>query len=55
MEERGGGEISWIASDAAVAAAPPQPINELEYSYQYYLQLQLEEMMKCNNNGGVPR
>ncbi|XP_004973503.2 transcription factor TB1 [Setaria italica] len=52
MEEHGGGEIGWIASDTAVAAAPPQPINELEYSYQYYLQL--EEMMRCNN-GGVPR
>ena len=55
MEEHGGGEVDWITSDAAAAvppAQPPQPMDELEYYYQYYLQL--EEMMRCNN-GGVPR
>ena len=55
MEQHGGGEVDWITSDAAAAvppAQPPQPMDELEYYYQYYLQL--EEMMRCNN-GGVPR
>ncbi|RLN05026.1 transcription factor TEOSINTE BRANCHED 1-like [Panicum miliaceum] len=54
MEEHGGGEVDWITSDAAAVAPlpPPQPMDELEYYYQYYLQL--EEMMSCNN-GGVPR
>ncbi|CAL5006086.1 unnamed protein product [Urochloa decumbens] len=50
VEEHAGGEIDWIMPDAATA--PPQSMNELEYCYQYYLQL--EEMMRCNN-GGVPR
>ncbi|CAO2206810.1 unnamed protein product [Urochloa humidicola] len=49
MEEHAGGEIDWIMPDSA---APPQPMSELEYCYQYYLQL--EEVMRCNN-GGVPR
>ena len=52
MEEHGGGEVDWITSDAAAAAPPlpPLPMDELEYYYQYYLQL--EEMMRCNNGGG---
>ncbi|CAL4998902.1 unnamed protein product [Urochloa decumbens] len=53
MEEHAGGEIDWITPDAAAAAVPPeQQMSELEYCYQYYLQL--EEMMRCNN-GGAPR
>ncbi|CAO2188311.1 unnamed protein product [Urochloa humidicola] len=53
MEEHAGGEIGWIMPDAAAEAVPPQQqMSELEYCYQYYLQL--EEMMRCNN-GGVPR
>ncbi|OEL24290.1 hypothetical protein BAE44_0014692 [Dichanthelium oligosanthes] len=54
MEEHGGGELDWITSDAAEAVPPqpPQSMDELEYCYQYYLQI--EEMTRCNN-GGVPR
>ncbi|CAO2163277.1 unnamed protein product [Urochloa humidicola] len=51
MEEHAGGEIGWTMPDAG-GVPPPQQMNELEYCYQYYLQL--EEMMRCNN-GGVPR
>lgn len=43
MEERGGGELDWIMSEAT-AAATEQPMDGSEYYYQYY---QLEEMMRA--------
>ncbi|KAL6661531.1 hypothetical protein ACP70R_000915 [Stipagrostis hirtigluma subsp. patula] len=56
MAEHGGGENEWIMSGtaaAAVATEQPQPMDGLEYYYQYY---QLEEMMRsCSSNGGLPR
>ncbi|KAM0868325.1 hypothetical protein ACQ4PT_041383 [Festuca glaucescens] len=40
----GGGEVDWIMSEAAAAAAIEQPMEELDYYYQY---CQLEEMMSA--------
>ncbi|XP_062196817.1 transcription factor TB1-like [Phragmites australis] len=55
MEDHGGGEHEWTMSGAVAAAAmeQPQPMDWLDYYYQYY---QLEEMMRsCNNGGVLPR
>ncbi|KAJ1268547.1 hypothetical protein BS78_07G143200 [Paspalum vaginatum] len=60
MEEHGNGELDWIMSNAAAAVPmppqPPQLTDELEYCYyqQHQLQLQVEEMMRCNSTG-MPR
>lgn len=56
MEEHGCGELGWIMSEAtgataAVATEQPQQMDELEYYYHQYLQL--EEMTRWN--GGMPR
>ncbi|KAF8772888.1 hypothetical protein HU200_005282 [Digitaria exilis] len=39
LVEEHGGDLDWITSHAGAAAVPPQPMDELEYCYQYYLQL----------------
>nr|WQM40799.1 TCP [Avena sativa] len=45
MADRGGGrEVDWIMSEAPAAAAIEQPMEGLDYYYQYY---QLEEMMSA--------
>ncbi|KAK3123489.1 hypothetical protein QOZ80_8AG0631730 [Eleusine coracana subsp. coracana] len=48
MEDRGGSELDWNMLAAAAAA---EPMEGLEY-YNCY---QMEEMMRCNNGGVLPR